>query len=463
MSLPDRASTWKKYVFDHRKEMMCSSHLDFKIKIISTDDSHLNYALNPKKIVRHQFYPFIEFTDVTRRYKKQDDGITRKSENKPRDLCYASHQDSLVYSWYGRLLGDLYQEYITKKPFVSSVIAYRHIPIADDIGRGKSNIHFATEVFNAILEIGECTVLTFDVKKFFPSIDHEQLKKMWCEVLNEYQLPADHYAVFRSLTKYSIIKYNNLLDNFGTDDEKEQERFKGNRICSSRELHAFRHTRIEGRKSIVQNQNSYGIPQGSAMSGLLSNIFMMDFDEAVYAEVERYGGRYWRYSDDIAIVLPANVDPKPIDEFVRAQSTKKKLNVHGPDKSAKIKFSQTTEGIESVEEPLDYLGFSFNGKKVLLRDKTMARFYRRVSNGVRKEVSRAYKYRGRINVKKLQRQFTHLGLRSKSRRNFLSYAKNASGTTGSEEIKKQVSRTMHVLYKKIEKRKARYRRWSQPK
>lgn len=446
---------------------MRNHHLDFKIKLHAKDDSRLDYALSPARVGSHQFLPFIEFIDVTRRYKKEDDG-TRMSQDKDRPLCYAARQDVLVYSWYARLLDYYYESCIAKKVFQSSVIAYRRIPNAKNVGEGKSNIHFAEEVFNAVREMGECTVLTFDVEKFFPSIDHSQLKEMWCALLDEGELPKDHYAVFRSLTKYSIISLSDLLERFGTDTGKKEKEFVGLRkscICSMQEFRAFRHTRIpslEGeRKTVRQNRDIHGIPQGSSMSGLLSNIFMLDFDEAVHAEVSKYGGKYWRYSDDIAIVLPANVDQNYIDQFVRTESTNKKLKLHGIEKSAKIKFTATQDGIVSIGESLDYLGFSFNGKRILLRDKTVARFFRKMSNGVRKEVSRANKYKAKINIRKLHRQFTHLGLVSSKRKNFLSYAQSSADITKSDAIKNQLSHVASILHKKLEKRKRRYKRWKQ--
>ncbi|MBP9710008.1 hypothetical protein KBD61_03230 [Patescibacteria group bacterium] len=463
------ASKWRQYAFEHQEDMMRNHHLDFKIKLYSKDDARLDYALSPVRVSSHQFLPFIEFIDVTRRYKKKDDGTgDRESRDKDRPLCYAAHQDVLLYSWYARLLDYYYESYLAKKVFQSSVIAYRRIPNTKDVGEGKSNIHFAEEVFNTVREMGECTVLTFDVQEFFPSIDHGQLKEMWCALLEEGELPKDHHAIFRSLTKYSIIKKSDLLERFGTDTGKKEKKFMGlrkSRICSIQEFRSFRHTRIsslEGERKIIrQNLKIHGIPQGSSMSGLLSNIFMLDFDEAVHAEVLRYGGRYWRYSDDIAIVLPANVDQNHIDEFVRAESINKKLKLHGIEKSAKIKFAATQDGLISIGESLDYLGFSFNGKMILLRDKTVARFFRKMSNGVRKEVSRANKYKAKINIKKLYRRFTYLGLVSSKRKNFLSYAQNSAGIMKSDAIKTQLSHVASILHTKLEKRKRRYKRWKQ--
>lgn len=55
---------------------------------------------------------------------------------------------------------------------------------------------------------------------------------------------------------------------------------------------------------IVKNPNSYGIPQGSPISALLANVYMLDVDKKVYEIVAAQNGMYMRYSDDFIIILP---------------------------------------------------------------------------------------------------------------------------------------------------------------
>jgi RNA-directed DNA polymerase len=273
------------------------------------------------------------------------------------------------------------------------------------------------------------------------------------------RLPDDHFAVFRSLTKYSTVKSEDLSAAFGTQ--------RGRRVASVSEFRKLRRKqKIDNVLLVTREKHKNkisGIPQGSSMSGLLSNIFMVDFDEAIYELVTKYGGRYYRYSDDIAIILPIDVDPRVIDAFVRSESEKKNLEVHGADtdKAATVRFTVNAEGLLMSDVLLNYLGFSFDGQRILLRDKTLARFYRKMSVAVAHEVRRANKYGGRINFGKLQRRFTHLGLQSK-RRKFLTYAADAGEVTGSEKLRRQISRAAPILQKKLEKRKQRYKRWRRP-
>ena len=315
---------------------MARGHVDAPVVITGTDAPIFAYIQDTKKIARHQFYPFIEFTKVTPRFKKQRDG-KRKIENKERPLAYASHLDALIYSWYSALLSAEYEEYIKTEPFASSVIAYRKL--RNEVGFGKSNIHFANEVFNSIKRLGRCVVLTFDVESFFPTLRHDHLKAMWCRVLNKSFLPEDQYTVFRSLTKFAFIKREDLLTHFG-EGKKDRRRLVGkrrSRICSSAEFHEFKKMKfVDGRPAVALNPESIrGIPQGSSMSGLLSNIYMLSFDSLMYSEVTRLGGMYCRYSDDIAIVLPEGIDEEVTRVRVWEECKKIGLVIH-PDKSETI-------------------------------------------------------------------------------------------------------------------------------
>lgn len=58
------------------------------------------------------------------------------------------------------------------------------------------------------------------------------------------------------------------------------------------------------KNSIKKNRSGIGIPQGSPVSAILSNVYMLSFDKKMHTYVMSYGGKYLRYSDDFFIVLP---------------------------------------------------------------------------------------------------------------------------------------------------------------
>jgi retron-type reverse transcriptase len=48
-----------------------------------------------------------------------------------------------------------------------------------------------------------------------------------------------------------------------------------------------------------------GIPQGSPISALLSNIYMFSFDKHMKNYVDSIGGKYFRYCDDMLLIVPS--------------------------------------------------------------------------------------------------------------------------------------------------------------
>ncbi|OAB33137.1 hypothetical protein PMSD_15605 [Paenibacillus macquariensis subsp. defensor] len=55
---------------------------------------------------------------------------------------------------------------------------------------------------------------------------------------------------------------------------------------------------------IKPHSDNFGVPQGSAISAVLSNIYMLDFDKIVNDNVTEKNGLYMRYSDDFIVILP---------------------------------------------------------------------------------------------------------------------------------------------------------------
>ena len=50
-------------------------------------------------------------------------------------------------------------------------------------------------------------------------------------------------------------------------------------------------------------QKYFGIPQGNSLSGVLANIYAIDFDRRLAELSKEFNGFYQRYSDDFIIVL----------------------------------------------------------------------------------------------------------------------------------------------------------------
>ena len=107
---------------------------------------------------------------------------------------YPSHRDGCLLARYAYELGQILKAKYYSGPLSQSVIAYRKL--------GKANYDFAREVLDVARAMAPCSILCFDVTKFFDTLDHALLKRRLGEALGVAELPNDWYAVFRQMTRF---------------------------------------------------------------------------------------------------------------------------------------------------------------------------------------------------------------------------------------------------------------------
>ena len=194
---------------------------------------------------------------------------------------------------------------------------------------------------------------------------------------------------------------------------------------------------------------------------MAANISMLEFDTAVHAVVSGAGGSYRRYSDDILILCPpehfAALDAAIGQALIIHTKT---LSLNG-DKREEVRFALPGSNLVSfppatVGKPLQYLGFTFDGRRVCVRGGTLSRYYRRMASSVRVARVRARlakdgKLNGRdvVHKREMLASHSHLGARS-----FVSsYAKMSASTMGplgADSIRRQLSRHMDVLKQRLD-------------
>lgn len=267
----------------------------------------------PTKVASHGFYPFIEFQVLTYKVKRSLDTRKLKRQEKPRPIAYAAHVDCHIYSYYSYCLSIKYEEEIKKYALDECILAFRSL--------GKSNIDFAAQAFEKIKTFPQCHVLALDISGFFDNLDHSLLKKSWAGVLSQEKLPADHYAVFNAISKFATVNRDELYGLFKIS--LNNKKTSPQRVCSPEDFRKI----VRANNLIKKKEDNKGIPQGSPISAMLSNIYMLQFDVAVNNYVKKYNGCYFRYCDDILIIVPPEIK-KDSEEFVVSQIKKINLEIN---------------------------------------------------------------------------------------------------------------------------------------
>jgi RNA-directed DNA polymerase len=388
----------------------------------------LEYVSNPAKVCLHSFYPFIRNATITKKTKYHP--LLRAFEvvEKVRPISYAAHMDSNIYAYYSSILSSKYEEKLKTHGLHTSVLAFRSLD-------GQSNIHHAHNAFQEIRARQECSVLCFDIEKFFDRLNHEFLKRVWQEVLGVSSLPPDHYAVFKAITKYSSVNRSDAYKALNVS--LHNPKVDNKRLCSAAEFRAL----IRGRGLITANREKYGIPQGSPISAILSNMYMLNFDRAMLLYLSKTESAYYRYCDDIMVICPINAKDE-IQEYVEAEIIKMLLDVQHK-KTDIQKFTRDASGKLRTERPIQYLGFMFDGDRVFIRPASLTRYYKKMKS----RVGLAKKTKDRINgfrrergeedkglfLRAIYKGYTHLG-----RRNFITYGYRAAKIMDSKTIRQQL-------------------------
>lgn len=417
-----------------------------------------DYISNPANIAQHGFYPFIHYKQIQIKF-----GKAKGKKIKERDICYAAHIDRCIYQYYSFLLNELYNKRTYEDGISQVAIAYR-------TNLHQNNIHFAKRAITFIRANEPCCIMIGDFTGFFDHLDHKYLKQQWCSLIGEAQLPADHYKVFRSLTQYNTWELADLLE---LNQLKDTQAGRMELNVKQRVLTTEEYKRYSNRSHIKKNPNQFGIPQGSPISGLLANVYMLDVDKKVHNLVTSFGGLYMRYSDDFIIVLP-DTETKAIhvlkqiadifNETIGVTLEPSKTQYFRFDgKALKNNGSLFGVPVDAQKRFINFLGFTFDGNKVSIRTKTTAKYYYRMYKKAKTITKRRwYTPRGKhISAKNLYGLYSVRGARGcwvKGRGgkrtwhtgNYLTYVKRAEREFGkNESISRDTKRHMQKIRKAL--------------
>ena len=348
---------WVNFVKRHNDT---KSYAHFDLRISLSMPSVRKYVMDRAKVATHSFYPFIHFEKKNSRYGK-------KGLKKPRELYYCSHLDRCIYQRYAFLLNYKYNIWARENDINDVAIAYR-----DNLG--KNNIDFAKDAFDAICRFPQCFVLVGDFTNFFDNLEHQYLKRMICKVLDVERLPQDYFSVFKNITRFSSWDWKDIVKAAGESITERGIRKKIN----SRDTILTKEQFQKSKDDIKKNVSGIGIPQGSPISAILSNIYMIEFDEKIKRYVKSKSGIYMRYSDDFIIVLPYEDDIEICNYknfiFSHVESMKGLIDLQKEKTSCYI-YTNGKIYENNCLSSINYLGFLFDGKSTKIRPRAITKSY----------------------------------------------------------------------------------------
>lgn len=313
-------------------------------------------------------------------------------------------------------------------------------------------------------------------------------------------MPKDQYKVFRSLTKYNYASKDSILKHFKVNlNYLKKNKLKWETLLdlipdsingkSFNEKFSY----LREKKLIVTNlpkksktgsTENRGIPQGSAMSAVLSNIYLIDFDSWLYNlsqdTTQDLKFVYRRYCDDLIIICePKDVEvlnnkvlskikeyslkiqPKKTELIEFQINSKGKIRAFNKKKAIQDKAVINFSNEQKYYKNLQYLGFEFNGESTYIRPGSLSRYFRKMKARIVKTIMMAYSKKSKsMDIKKRQiyEKYSHFGSR-----NFISYAQNAAkkeyvNSNGdikqgmdSKSITRQIAAHISIIKKEISK------------
>lgn len=365
------------------------------------------------RVAKHPFFPLLRFVEEWTKYRKNN-----KRKKKSRPLRFAARIDAAIYARYRVELSKKYEDELIKRKLQDVPVAYRRI--SKEGGGNKCNIEIARDVFEFIRDTGDCYVTVVDIRSYFESLDHQKIRDVWSSFVGG-SLPADHAAVFKSITKYSVVDLDKLFlrlklnDISGVGNHKERRKRKIDslresgykQICSPAEFRSFVAGSLPDSPSLIQkNGFDFGIPQGTPISDLIANMYLIDFDELINDWVRAKGGIYRRYSDDIVVVLPRRAGDKFDEVKALLQSEIKNNGRHLRIQDRKVcivEFSRLNSTLQfrhlygsASRNGLEYLGFEYNGVSVKIKNSTLSNAWRKIKRRAYGHASRFVKrYKGK--------------------------------------------------------------------
>lgn len=417
----------KKWIESRKWKTKNYTHFDINknFKTLEEEIIFFEEFFSKNDISKYEFKPFIRYEISEKRFtflkdEKPDENYFYDSRNenakfywhkeKLRPIIYASHIDSYIYSYYSFLLWKNYENFLLKNNLEKNILAYRTVEkIVDKRVIWKNNIDFSLDIFQDIINVKDCVVFAFDISWFFDTLDHNILKKELIKVLWKENFWNDWYKIYKNITKFcyvdkKTIDYNNLI-------KRLNKKYNFPKIIDIEKFNKLKQVLKKDWIKLIKRNPEYPevndknpdkkniwIPQWTPISGMLANLYMNNFDIILKKYVDKINWKYYRYSDDILLIIPFDYKEnyldkiKNVSEFVlenikqiwlKINNSKTEISIFSDWKILKnVEYSKDKDKFLIKNEkpilPFQYLWFTFDWIRVLIRNKTLSNYYKKL-------------------------------------------------------------------------------------
>lgn len=255
-----------------------------------------------------------------------------------RVISTATIQDTVVQELMNQAVQNYVEETFAKYVNDSS-FAYR---------KSKSPMNAISNT-RKYMDEGYIYCLNGDIEKFFDKIDHKLMKK-------KLDILFDGNPVLQKLM-YRFLHVGRISAEDIYLQKEREEKGSGDNGRPPRKYPA-------------SQRRLCGIPQGGVLSGMFSNIFLLDFDRYVLGTLQKeYDFKYVRYADDFVLLFKEDTYLNEVFQKLIDFLKEEKLTLHPLGGKSKM------VDVGSVKrERLEFVGFEVSPRYTRIRKKGVTKF-----------------------------------------------------------------------------------------
>lgn len=179
--------------------------------------------------------------------------------------------------------------------------------------------------------------------KFNPSFRHNNIFENWLKQWNIYKRELETLIYSEDFKHYYILKldiksyYDSInLQKLQIELNYEIEQSFNSQIIDENEQKIFLNivNNLMSFSKEITNDNEKGLPQGPAYARYLAEVYLTSLDRVIEKIIEPKHGYYYRYVDDMFIILPRKEDIDNIEQKIIEHLDTKYITIN-PDKTYK--------------------------------------------------------------------------------------------------------------------------------